>query len=145
MDHDRGSESRSAAEAAIRALEAAYDSAWNVADLKKLTSLFARGATIIDPFGGVSAGRAEIEGLFATLFAGAGRGSMHASTVLGVRFVTDGVALLDGEAVIEGLKDPGGHELPVLVHRFTDVLVGHDDAWRIAAVRAYVLMDGPRP
>jgi hypothetical protein len=62
-----------------------------------------------------------------------------------VRFVSDDVALADGEAVIEGLKDPGGGVMPPLVHRFTDVLVRLDGSWRIAQIRAYVFMDGPRP
>ena len=145
MDAARGSRPRALDEAAIRTLEAAYDGAWNAADLDALISPFVPDATIVDPFGGVSSGRAEIERLLATLLAGAGRGSTHASTVLGVRFVTDDVALVDGEAVIEGLKGPDGDDLPALVHRFTDVLVGRDGTWRIAQVRAYVLMDGPRP
>lgn len=55
------------------------------------------------------------------------------------------VALADGEAVIEGLKAPDGGALPPIVHRFTDVLVRDGGGWRIAQIRAYVFMDGPRP
>ena len=62
-----------------------------------------------------------------------------------MRFVSDDVALADGEAVIEGLRGPDGGVMPPLVHRFTDVLVRQDGSWRIAQVRAYVFMDGPRP
>jgi hypothetical protein len=62
-----------------------------------------------------------------------------------VRFVTEDVALADGEAVIEGLQRPDGGAMRPLVHRFTDVLVRGEEGWRIAQVRAYVLMDGPRP
>ena len=145
MDDDRDPGSRSIDEAAIRSLEAAYDAAWNGADLDALTAPFAADATIIDPFGGVSSGRVEIERLLAALLAGSGRGSTHASTVLGVRFVTDHVALVDGEAVIEGLRDAEGGVMPPLMHRFTDVLVTREGSWRIAQVRAYVLIDGPRP
>jgi uncharacterized protein (TIGR02246 family) len=145
MDDGQGPGSRSLDEAAIRALEAAYDRAWNAADLGGLTAPFTPDASIVDPFGGVSSGRAEIERLLTTLFDGAGRGSTHTSTVLSVRFVTDDVALVDGEAVIEGLGESGGGVMPTLVHRFTDVLVKHDGSWRIAQVRAYVFVDGPRP
>ena len=145
MDDARGAGSRSRDEAAIRSLEAAYDAAWNAADLAALTEPFTADATIVDPFGGVSAGRAEIGRLLATLLEGAGRGSTHAGAILGVRFVSDDVALADGEAVIEGLKEPGGGVVPPLVHRFTDVLVRQDGSWRIAQIRAYVFMDGPRP
>jgi uncharacterized protein (TIGR02246 family) len=145
MDDGQGPGSRSLDEAAIRTLEAAYDRAWNAADIGGLTAPFTPDATIVDPFGGVSAGRAEIERLLASLLAGSGRGSTHASSILGVRFVTDDVALADGEAVIEGLTEAGGGVMPALVHRFTDVLVKHDGSWRISQVRAYVFMDGPRP
>ncbi len=57
-----------------------------------------------------------------------------------MRFVTDDVALADGEAVIEGLKAPDGGALPPIVHRFTDVLVRGGGGWRIAQIRAYVFM-----
>ena len=145
MDDSRESRPRSLDEAAIRALEAAYDAAWNAADLDALTEPFTADATIVDPFGGVSVGRAEIGSLLADLLKGAGRGSTHAGAILGVRFVSDDVALADGEAAIEGLKGPDGGVVPPLVHRFTDVLVRQDGRWRIAQIRAYVFMDGPRP
>ena len=145
MDDGRGHDPRSSDEAAIRALEAAYDAAWNAADLPALTAPFTPDATIVDPFGRVSTGRAEIERLLGTLLAGRGRGSTHAGEILGVRFVTGDVALADGEAVIEGLKAPDGGALPPIVHRFTDVLVRDGGGWRIAQIRAYVFMDGPRP
>ena len=95
-------------EAAVRALEAAYDEAWNRADLDALVSPFAPDATIVDPFGGVSSGRDEIRGLLSALLAGRGRGSTHTSTILSVTFVSADVALADGEAVIEGLHDAAG-------------------------------------
>lgn len=142
---DRGPHAHSSDEAAIRTLEAAYDADWNAADLGALTSRFTLDATVVDPFGGVSSGRAEIEWLLGTLLAGSGRGSTHSSTIQGVRFVTDDVALADGEAVIEGLRRPDGSGIPPIVHRFTDVLVRGRGGWRIAQVRAYVLMEGPRP
>jgi uncharacterized protein (TIGR02246 family) len=144
MNDGRG-DPRSLDEAAIRALEAAYDAAWNAADLEALTASFTPDATVVDPFGGVSSGRAEIGRLVGTLLAGSGRGSTHAGTILGVSFVTDDVALADGEALIEGLRSPDGSAMPPIVHRFTDVLVRGGEGWRIAQVRAYTLMDGPRP
>ena len=145
MDDGWGLDQRSSDERDIRALEAAYDAAWNAADLAALIAPFTPDATIIDPFGGVSTGRAEIARLLGTLLAGTGRGSTHAGTILGVRFVTADVALADGEAVIEGLSAPDGGAMPPIVHRFTDVLVRGGGGWRIAQIRAYVLMEGPRP
>jgi uncharacterized protein (TIGR02246 family) len=145
MDDGRAPASRSLDEAAIRALEAAYDAAWDAADLDALTAQFTSDATIADPFGGVSTGRAEITQLLGTLLAGSGRGSTHVGAIHAVHFVTGDVALADGEAVIEGLRAPDGSAMPTIVHRFTDILVRGDAGWRIAQVRAYVLLEGPRP
>jgi uncharacterized protein (TIGR02246 family) len=135
----------SADEATIRGLEAAYDQAWGAGDLEALCAPFARDARVVDPFGGVSQGRSEIRRLLGDLLGGSGRGSTHASTILGVHFVTEDVALADGEAVIEGLAAPDGGRLPPLTHRFTDVFARVDGVWRIVQIRAYVLMSGPRP
>jgi uncharacterized protein (TIGR02246 family) len=145
MDGPPDHTARSVDETAIRDLEAAYDRAWGDADLSGLVAHFASEATVVDPFGGVSEGRAAIRRLLGELLAGSGRGTTHTSTITRVTFVNDDVALADGEALIEGLRGPDGEFRPALLHRFTDVLVRGRDGWRIAHVRAYVLMDGPRP
>lgn len=144
-DSRRGREAGAwaADEMAIRALEAAYDRAWGAADLAALERCLDPGATVIDPFGGVSEGSEAIMRLLGQLLSGSGRGSTHTSTILGVRFVSRDVALADGEAVIEGLRMPDGSTR--VTHRFTDIVVRGDEGWRIAQIRAYVLMDGPRP
>jgi uncharacterized protein (TIGR02246 family) len=135
----------SAAEAAIRDAEAAYDRAWDAADVDGLVAPFVAGATLIDPFGNVVTGSDEIRRALSGLLAGRASGSTHAGTILGVRFVTQDVALADGEAVITGLTGPAGEPLPPLTHRFTDVFVLRGGVWRISQIRAYVLMPGRGP
>lgn len=144
--HDgTGAGERSRAEATIREAEAAYDRAWDAGDVDALVRPFVPDATLIDPFGNVVTGEDGIRRALAGLLAGRGRGSTHAGTILGVRFVTHDVALADGEALIEGLTGPDGEALPALTHRFTDVFVLRDGDWRISQIRAYVLMDGRGP
>jgi uncharacterized protein (TIGR02246 family) len=145
MEDVRQAAARAVDEAAIRALEADYDHAWDAADIDGLITHFAADALIIDPFGGTSSGSAEIARLLGALLEGPGRGSTHAGTILGVHFVTDDVALADGEAVIDGLRTAGEGSPTVVRHRFTDVLVRRDGVWRIAQIRAYAFLDGPRP
>lgn len=112
-------------ERAIRALEAAYDDAWNRADIDAL---------IVDPRGGVTRGRDDIRRLLSQVVGSGGAASTHVSEIVRVEFVTPDVALVDGRAHIEGLpEDQAGKGL---VHRFTDVIVWRDQRWQIAHIRA---------
>lgn len=130
-------------EAAIRALEAAYDAAWNADDVQALCALLMPDIVVIDPFGGVIEGLDEVRSFFRSLFESGARGSTHASRIHGIRFVTDDVALVDAQATINGLRLPGNEEGEPIVHSFTDVAVRDGAAWRISQVRAYVYMTRP--
>lgn len=123
-------------EAEIRAIEASYDSAWSSADMAGLMSVLEPDVVIIDPMGGMSVGASAAQRLLQTFLSGAGLGSTHASRLKRVSFVSDDVALFDGEATIEGPNLP----MPI-VHDFTDVFVRREGQWRIAHIRAYVFMD----
>jgi uncharacterized protein (TIGR02246 family) len=139
MDVESTRADRAADEAAIRAVEAAYDRAWGAGDVAAILGLCDIGLVVIDPYGGTSVGRAGMGQLLTSLFDGAARGSTHASEIVGVHFVTDDVALADGDATIEGFATSPAGGGP-LRHRFTDVLVRGSKGWRIAQVRAYVFM-----
>jgi len=76
----------------------------------------------------------------ADLLAGVGRGSTHSSEIMSIHFVTDDVALVDGEAVIEGFSADDGSAMARLRHRFTDVLVIGEGGWLITHVPAHVFM-----
>lgn len=123
-------------EAEIRGIEATYDSAWGSADMAGLMSVLEPDVVILDPMGGTSVGASAAQGLLQNFLSGAGLGSSHTSRLKRISFVSDDVALFDGEATIEGpnLSEP-------LVHDFTDVFVRREGKWRIAHVRAYVFMD----
>jgi uncharacterized protein (TIGR02246 family) len=131
--------SRTANEAAVRAVEEAYDSAWNAGDITAILEVLTDGVVITNPYGETTTGRAEVERFFTTLFSGVAKGSRHSSQIRAVHFVTADVALVDAEAVI---SDFGPGPEPVR-HSFTDVLVRTADGWRIDHVRAFVFM--PRP
>jgi uncharacterized protein (TIGR02246 family) len=139
MGVERTRADRAADEAAIRAVEAAYDRAWDAGDVAAILQLCDADVVVIDPFGGTSVGREGMGRLLSALFDGAGRGSTHSSAIVGVHFVTDDVALADGEAIIEGFAPSlaGGDAFR---HRFTDVLVSGAGGWRIAQVRAYAFV-----
>lgn len=123
-------------EAAIRAIETDYDRAWNSADLTGLIAVLEPDVVILDPRGGTSVGASEARRLLGGFLAGEGAGSTHISRCKRVSFVTDDVALFDGQATIAGPNLPRP-----IVHDFTDVFVRRDGRWRIAHIRAYVYLD----
>ena len=126
-------------EAAVRAVESAYDVAWNAGDVAAVLSLLTDRVVITNPSGETTAGRDEAATSFTALMDGPARDSEHTSEVVAVRFVTPEVALADGVATISGF---GRHSEP-LRHNYTDVLVRTPDGWRIDQVRAYVFMQLP--
>ncbi len=123
-------------EAEIRAIEADYDNAWGSADLTRLMSVLEPDVVILDPRGGTSVGASEARRLLGEFLAGEGASSTHTSRCKRVSFVTDDVALFDGQATIAGPNLPRP-----IVHDFTDVFVRRNGCWRIAHIRAYVYMD----
>ena len=126
-------------EVAARAVESAYDVAWNAGDVAAVLSLLTDSVVITSPSGETTVGRDEAASSFAALMDGLARGSKHTSEVVAVRFVTPEVALVDGLATISGF---GKHSEP-LRHNYTDVLVRTPDGWRIDQVRAYAFMQLP--
>lgn len=127
---------RAREEAAVRALELAYDAAWSAGDRAKLLSLFTPDAVIINPYGAQWTGLAQIAASLTAFLAGEGVRSTHTSRLKSVFLVAPDVALVDGQATLKGDNFSGGQ----LVHDYTDVLLKQDGVWRICHVRAYAFM-----
>ena len=121
------------AEAEIRALEAAYDSAWNAGDVESLVSCLRPDAVLVNPRGEVAAGAEEIRQALGGFLRGEAAGSRHESELQAIRSVRSDVAVVDGRVVIRGGALGAGIE-----HHFTDVLVQEDGRWLISQVRAYL-------
>ena len=124
---------RSNEDAAVRAVEEAYDAAWNRGDARAVVDALQSDAIVVNPYGAVAVGKAEFERLLTDVLAGVFRGSTHTSRIIHIHYPTDGVAVVDGEATIR-------NEAKTFVHSFTDVLVRRDGRWWISDVRAYVFL-----
>ena len=122
-------------EAAVRALEAAYDTAWQGGDIEALVACLAEDAVVINPHGTIAKGRPEIRRVLGEFLSGPARGSRHPSVVSRVEFVTEDVAIVDGETTLDDPAAPSLSTASSLTHRFTDVAVRKNGAWAIAHVR----------
>ena len=120
-------------DAAIRAVEEAYDAAWNRGDARAVADAFEADAIVVNPRGAVAVGKADFERIITELLQGPFRGSTHTSRITRIHYPIDGVAVVDGEAIIR-------HGAESTVHSFTDILIRRDGRWQISDVRAYVFM-----
>jgi uncharacterized protein (TIGR02246 family) len=126
---------RDGVDAAVRAVEAAYDHAWSAGDLQRLLDCLTADIVMMNPRGEVAVGRDQARAVLSAFLAAEAQGTEHHSVIDRVSFVGEDVAVVDGVATIT--RSAG----TVLVrHPFTDVLTRSDRGWRIAHVRAYTLM-----
>lgn len=121
-------------EEAIRKVEAAYDQAWRNGDVENVVACLTKDALLVNPRGEVASGHDEIRNLLSEFLSGPAKGSKHTSRITRIVFITNDVAVVDGEAVIEGMDSV---ESSTLTHRFTDILVRTEGGWLISQVRAY--------
>lgn len=122
-------------EESVLAVEAAYDRAWQGGNVDGIIACLTKDAVLISPRGEAACGHREIRKLIGKFLSGPAMGSTHTGNIIRVNFVTDDVAVVDGEAFIKGVEFTGS---PVLAHhRFTDILVRNGDIWLISQIRAY--------
>jgi uncharacterized protein (TIGR02246 family) len=122
-------------EESILRVESAYDYAWQVGDVEGIVACLTKDAVLVSPRGEVASGHQEVRNLLSEFLSGAAKGSTHTGSIIRIIFVTDDVAIVDGEAQIEGGEFADFSTLAN--HRFTDVLVRSGDSWLIAQIRAY--------
>jgi hypothetical protein len=60
---------------------------------------------LVSPHNEVASGRDEARQFLTAFLDGPARKSKHTSRILRVSFITDDVAIVDGEAVIEGVEE----------------------------------------
>lgn len=118
----------------IRRTEVNYDHAWQKGDIEGVVACFANDALLISPRGDMAVGTEEIRNLFSEFLGTEAKGTKHTSRIIRISFVTDDVAVVDGEAFIEGAENLSATDTH---HRFTDILIRSGDVWLISQIRAY--------
>ena len=125
---------RHPAEELIRQTESSYDKAWKHGDIEAIMACFTNDAVLISPRGDVAIGAEQIRNLLGNFIGSEAKGSTHTSRINRISFVTDDVAVVDGEAFIEGSE---GMSESVRHHIFTDILVRSENKWLISQIRAH--------
>lgn len=123
-------------EQSVLAVEAAYDKAWQEGRVEGILDCLTKDAVLISPRGDVASGHLEIRQLLSGFLSGDARGTTHSGRVIRVIFLTDDVAVVDGEALIEGGNFNSSNSSAYARHRFTDILVRNNDRWLISQIRA---------
>jgi uncharacterized protein (TIGR02246 family) len=129
-------------EAAIRKLSNDFFAAWTRHDVKAMAATFAEDADLINPFGRVAKGRAEIEKLFTDEHAGPFKGTSYEASV-SLRMLTPGVALGDWDSSVVGMHDASGKALPPFKHHVAVVYVKKGGKWLAEAGRPYAFLPPP--
>ena len=106
-------------------------------DIDGLLACLTDDAVLVNPRGEVARGSAEIRRALGRFLTGEARGSHHRSVISRVEFVTDDVALVDGEAHLTEMQGVGEGASPAMSHGFTDVFVKRSETWAIAHVPDY--------
>lgn len=130
-------------ETAIRDHSAAFVAAWNRHEPKAMAATWSEDGSLINPFGRLAEGRAAIEKLLTEEHSTVMRGTTYALKTIGVRFLSNTIAVADWNSEISGMHDPKGAALPVFKHRVVAVLVKKSGSWSTAVARAYA--DIPPP
>lgn len=130
-------------EAALRAVEADFASAWAAHDAGRMASFWIEAGDFMNPFGRFARGRREIESLFTEEQTGVMRTSTYHFTLDSSRVVAPDVMVTDWTNVIRGMVAPNGEALPPFTHHVTTVFVKRDGRWWKSAARSVAFLPPP--
>jgi uncharacterized protein (TIGR02246 family) len=120
---------------AISARGQEFVAAWNRDDAKGMAALWAPDGDLINPFGRVARGRAEVEKLFADEHSAMMKGTTFKVESEAVRLLGPSAAVMDWDADVIGMTGPDGKAMPPFKNHVTIVLMKQGDTWWVAAAR----------
>ena len=132
-------------ETAIRKSVTDFVAAWNRHDAKAMTAVFAADADLINPFGRVAKGHAEIEKLFTDEHTTVMRSSTFSIGQVDVRLLTSDVAITEYSTEISGMLDPDGKAIPALKIHVTMVSQKKNGKWWPTVARPHAYLPTPPP
>lgn len=133
----------SASEKEVRAAGDAFVAAWNKHDAKAMAALWAPDGDLINPFGRVAKGRAEVEKLFSDEHTTVMKGSTYSLSNFTARFPSPAVAVVDWDGEITGVQAPDGSPIPAFKHHVVDVYTKKGGKWWLMTARAMAFLPPP--
>jgi uncharacterized protein (TIGR02246 family) len=129
--------SETADRAAIKAVLDAHGAAWTQGDAEAAPAILTDDADWVSAGGTVLVGRPAILKMHRDALAGPAKGTQHSHPgTPDIRFITRGVAIVDGDSYMAGFRDEQGKELPGEYSRYTAVFVKKNGKWYVTAFRS---------
>ena len=116
-----------------------FSAAWAKHDVKEMASAWADDGDLVNPFGRVATGHAELEKLFSEEHATAFKASTIEMKPTSARTLAEGLVLMDGDCNIKNatLKDGSTDDLS---YHITWIFKKTGNAWKLLAVRPYAFL-----
>lgn len=112
-----------------------FVAAWNRGDSKTMSETFTPDASLVIPEGLMIQGRFAIEAFYRGVFARGYQGSRATSAIKRIRYLSNDIALIDGEWSIEDVHDASGNLRNAERGIFCAVVVHSERKWLISALR----------
>jgi uncharacterized protein (TIGR02246 family) len=127
----------------VRVLTEAFAAAWGRHNARELAALWTEDGDLVNPMGRMAKGRVEVQQLFADEHATFMKGTTLTVTIQSERAVEQGLALVDCEALLAGVRSPEGQALPPFKHLIFALVKKQDGGWRFLAARLVVPVPPP--
>jgi uncharacterized protein (TIGR02246 family) len=127
----------------VKTLAASFSAAWERHDPAALADLWVADGDLVNPMGRRARGRAELAQFFRDEHASYMKGTSLTVKVTGARVLGPGLALLDCEAQLVGVKTPEGKALPPLKHLVFAVVTKAGERWQFVSARLSVPVPPP--
>ncbi len=135
---------KESSDAAIRATDVAFASAWNSHDAKAMAATWAKDGDLINPMGRAAKGRVAIEQLIQDEHATAFKHSTYTPGTMSIRFVEPDIAVAESDTEISGIMNPDGTNAPNMKVHVLRVIEKKDGKWWTVTARPTIYPTLPR-
>jgi len=134
---------KESSDAAIRATDQAFATAWNHHDAKAMAASWATNGDLINPFGRLATGRVEIEKLIQDEHSTTFRTSTYTPGLMSIRFLERDLAIAESDSDITGITNPDGSSAPPMKVHILRIVQKKDGVWSTLTARPTLYPTAP--